>query len=196
MGVVADIRVPTAPPGDSLITFVDNECVVAIDIQRRSAATVVLPALSITTSSPVMWAPVPAVGDGHITVIVDAGVIAVNDGAGGACAADVRTPVFLIVALSPSMMMAVPPPSRQCHRLEVVVVPLPEINARRWRCPPLVAQKWCWWCVAGITMPVAPSVTLWVPGERVDGSIAGIITRCDLAADNKCPRSGYAGHRR
>ncbi len=31
-----------------------------------------------------------AVGDGHITVIVDAGVIAVNDGAGGACAADVR----------------------------------------------------------------------------------------------------------
>ncbi len=41
-----------------------------------------------------MWAP--AAGDGHITVIADAGVIAVND-AGGACAADVRgVPVFLI----------------------------------------------------------------------------------------------------
>ncbi len=92
MGVVAVNARTDGAARDSLITFVDNERVVAIDIQRRGVCAADGGAPGVIDNHVIAGnvGAGTAVGDGHITVVVDAGVIAVNDGAGGACAADVR----------------------------------------------------------------------------------------------------------
>ncbi|VEB53040.1 Uncharacterised protein [Salmonella enterica subsp. enterica] len=86
MGVVAVNARTDGAARDSLITFVDNERVVAIDIQRRGVRAADGSAPGVIDHHVIagnVGRPVPPSVMVHITVIVDAGVIAVNDGAGG-----------------------------------------------------------------------------------------------------------------
>ncbi|CGX58361.1 Uncharacterised protein [Salmonella enterica subsp. enterica serovar Typhi] len=88
----------------------------------------------------------------------------------------VEVPVFLIVALSPSMMMAVPPPLTAMSPAKLVVVPLPEISAPvalstvEWPEMVLVVPS------PVITMPMAPSVTLEPPVSVLTVRLPEIIT--------------------